>query len=465
MSLTPIFSSENKWDIGRHGNHGQTIIDQIKGHLNKKSYANILDPTKLVQNKAMYANARFRATVCRVNGTPYGPAMAAAQGLVAGAHNPPAAKSHDRREVAAYDTLLETQIEKQVACMEEFWSFFSEHTLIEMKDIKNDDLLTFHQKIADIYTLILANQIPHRRNDKKNWRAKINALPPTTEIFDLNFNHRKLLLCNSNLQNLGAGNAFSEEELCGLMNNMLEGDKFIFAQRWFDDNHHDPAVMTIANFILEIRKCFPGDDSYKRITDDMIIADLTKPLGLVLTRNINMAVNEAPRSLSPGKMEISLQSDLPQSIVDRISADVFQQMRNSGISGGGSYFQNQNRSGFTRYRSREASPARQQQYQDNGGGFNRNRSREASPARGDNRRSASPYVDRERNSGDDYYKTDNQGRRFRDQRVYLDEYPTDNSRAPSPKSNVRPPPPHGMPPSSIKTGAAAYYNANNPPNK
>ena len=94
------------------------------------------------------------------------------------------------------------------------------------------------------------------------------------------------------------GNTFSEEDLCGLMNNMLEGDKFMFAQRWFDDNHHDPAVMTVANFILEIRKCFPGDDSYKRITDDMIIADLTKPM---LTKKINMAVNEAPRSLVHNK--------------------------------------------------------------------------------------------------------------------------------------------------------------------
>ena len=99
-------------------------------------------------------------------------------------------------------------------------------------------------------------------NLKAKIMAKINKLEPATSIKDMNNKLHLLSVYDHDLGETDAAFALTEADFCAKINDFMgDSDKFLLAQRYYEDNF-GLAGFNRAALIQEIRRCFPGDTSY-----------------------------------------------------------------------------------------------------------------------------------------------------------------------------------------------------------
>jgi hypothetical protein len=263
------FSKTSKFNTTRHKHLAQKFVADMRSMIRASGFGDYLSREDSIMARPDIDCGRFRRLVKRIENIPYDPAV---DGPIAGLNpNPPLPTQDDRSEYKDFQKIKKVELAKHQQMIEMFWECCDQYsTQIQLKQFKNNPNLDFYNKLEAMQNFLIGLADPLKRNIKSKIMAKINKIEPATSIKDMNNKLHYLSVYDHDLGETDAAFALTEEAYCAKINDFMgDSDKFLFAQRYYEDNFGLPEFNR-ATLIQEIRRCFPSDTSYM---DEPILPD------------------------------------------------------------------------------------------------------------------------------------------------------------------------------------------------
>ena len=258
------FNNENRWSSTRHPHLGRRLNECFQEIAKEKGLGIFLNRVDSVENQPEFRTNAFRGIAFRVTETPYDAAHLLWLGLAnAPAVNPPAADRGERKEYADYKSRQKDQVIGHERLLELHWNLLEpEVSQILFKPTRQDAALDYYQKMENMQQMAVILGATVTRASRSKLLDQIDSLPKANNLKSAVKIFTLLNLYDNELAQIGAANALTEDAFCRKINNNIIGIAFKDAHQWYEENEANPVVMTKANFMTQIKRCFPGDLSH-----------------------------------------------------------------------------------------------------------------------------------------------------------------------------------------------------------
>ena len=272
-SMQP-FSDKNLFCQNRNLHQVAKLFKDHGNAVSARGLGDIMVDAENVDEKAEYKSIQWTLTLKRVNVVPYTRAEATAIGMVAGNPNPPPASDGDFKRKGRYDDLLHKQTRGQEQVITMLWNMMDTITTqVNLEFIKTNNAITFREKLDNMETYLVELAEPQQDTTRTKYLNVFRKQTPVSNIRAVNLMCARFSYAQGELAKLGPNQAYPREEHIRFINDNLKHRDFKDAKVWYKANKINNAVGTANNFLVQIRNCFPDDESHTSILPDEIIAD------------------------------------------------------------------------------------------------------------------------------------------------------------------------------------------------
>jgi len=269
------FSDKNLFCQNRNLHQVAKLFKDHANAVSARGLGNILDDDENVEEKAEYRNVQWALTIKRVNVVPYTLAEALATGMVAGNPNPPPATDGDFKRKSRYDDLLHKQTRGQEQVITMLWNMMDTITTqVNLEFIKANNAITFREKLDNMEALLLELAEPQQDSTRTTYLDFFRKQPRVSDIRAVNLMCARFSYAQGELAKLGLNQAYPREEhIRFIYDNLKHPRDFKEAKIWYKANKVNNIIGTANNFLVQIRNCFPDDESHTTISPDEIITE------------------------------------------------------------------------------------------------------------------------------------------------------------------------------------------------
>ena len=268
------FSDTYHFCMNRDLANVEKFIKDWKNAVEARGLGSTLIEARNVERKPEYLNKPFLLLIKRVSQIKYNLAERTALGMDPNDPNPPLATDSDYKRKDRYDQLMNTQTSNQEQVITMLWNMMDPITTqVNLEFIKENIRLSFLEKIVGIQDHLMTLAAPTQDLTRAKFLNFFRKQHPVSTIRAANLMFARFAYAQGELGKRGANQGIPREEYIQKIYDNLNHNDFKDAKRWYKTNKNDADVGTPINFLLEVRHCFPDNESHLTITGEETIKE------------------------------------------------------------------------------------------------------------------------------------------------------------------------------------------------